>query len=158
MVNECADRRRTQRRSDIRGVDFSPRRIAVIEERLSWWSAAGTWSRSCLRKFCRTTKPLDDQSDLESQFRTRTGVVKCLPNVQSQSVPLISAMSITCMAAIERGIIIREGIIYVSPDASSAKLSNIGRGREVAIVERSPGWLNVVGTVETDPDRKPNAT
>ncbi len=58
------------------------------------------------------------------------------------------------MAAIERGIIIREGIIYVSPDTSSAKLSNISRGREVAIVEHSPGWLNVVGTVETDPDQE----
>ncbi len=67
---------------------------------------------------------------------------------------LVVAMSIACVAAIERGIIIREGIIYVSPDPSSAKLSNIGRGREVAIVERSPGWLNVVGTVETDPEQE----
>ena len=28
---------------------------------------------------------------------------------------------------------LREGIIYISPDTSSAKLSNIGRGREVAV-------------------------
>ncbi|HEY4930505.1 MAG TPA: hypothetical protein VII23_02955 [Terriglobales bacterium] len=67
---------------------------------------------------------------------------------------LVFAMSMVCMAGIERGIIIREGIIYVAPDASSAKLSNIGRGREVAIVERSPGWLNVVGTVENDPEQE----
>ena len=67
---------------------------------------------------------------------------------------LIAAMSVAGMAAIDRGIIIREGIIYVSPDPSSAKLSNIGRGREVAIVERSPGWMNVVGTVETDPEQE----
>ena len=67
---------------------------------------------------------------------------------------LVSAMSMACMAAIERGIIIREGIIYVAPDPSSAKLSNIGRGREVAIIERSPGWANVVGTVDTDPDQE----
>ena len=67
---------------------------------------------------------------------------------------LVAAMSSACLAAIERGIIIREGIIYVSPDPSSAKLSNIGRGREVAVIERSPGWANVVGTVETDPDQE----
>jgi len=67
---------------------------------------------------------------------------------------LVSAMPIACMAALERGIIIREGIIYVAPDPSSAKLSNIGRGREVAIIERSPGWANVVGTVDTDPDQE----
>src|SRR5271165_310999 len=66
----------------------------------------------------------------------------------------VAAMSIACMAAIERGIIIREGIIYVSPDPTSAKLSNVSRGREVAVIERSPGWANVVATVETDPDQE----
>jgi len=50
--------------------------------------------------------------------------------------------------ATERGIMLREGIIYISPDTSSAKLSNIGRGREVAVIERTPGWVHVVGTVD----------
>ena len=63
-------------------------------------------------------------------------------------------MSVAGMAAIERGIIIREAIIYVAPDASSAKLSNVSRGREVAVTERSPGWANVVATVEVDPDQE----
>jgi outer membrane protein assembly factor BamD (BamD/ComL family) len=67
---------------------------------------------------------------------------------------LVSMLSIAGMAAIERGIIIREAIIYVAPDPASAKLSNVGRGREVAVVERSPGWANVVATVETDPDQE----
>lgn len=48
----------------------------------------------------------------------------------------------------ERGIMVREGTIYISPDASSSKLSDISRGREVAIVEHGHGWLNVVGTVD----------
>jgi outer membrane protein assembly factor BamD (BamD/ComL family) len=51
-------------------------------------------------------------------------------------------------AATERGVMIRQGVIYISPDASSAKISDIGRGREVAIVEHGHGWLNVVGTVD----------
>lgn len=67
---------------------------------------------------------------------------------------VVAAMPVAGMAAIERGVIIREAIIYVAPDASSAKLSNVGRGREVAVVERSPGWANVVATVETDPDQE----
>ncbi len=48
----------------------------------------------------------------------------------------------------ERGVMIREGVIYISPDISSAKISDIGRGREVAVIERTPGWVNVVGTVD----------
>ncbi len=54
--------------------------------------------------------------------------------------------------AIERGIMIRQGEIYVNPSTDSAKLSDIGRGREVAILERTPGWVNVVGTVAVSPD------
>ena len=64
------------------------------------------------------------------------------------------AFSCCAMAAIERGVIIREAVIYIAPDASSAKLSNVGRGREVAVIERSSGWANVVATVETDPDQE----
>ena len=50
--------------------------------------------------------------------------------------------------ATERGIMLREGVIYISPDTSSQKLSNIGRGREVAVIERTPGWVHAVGTVD----------
>ena len=40
-----------------------------------------------------------------------------------------------------RGIMVREGVIYVNPSTDSAKLSNITRGREVAILEHTPGWV-----------------
>ena len=50
--------------------------------------------------------------------------------------------------ATERGLMLREGIIYISPDTSSAKLSNIGRGREVSVIEHTPGWVHAVGTVD----------
>jgi len=50
--------------------------------------------------------------------------------------------------AAERGVMLREGVIYISPDTSSAKLSNIGRGREVTVLERTPVWVHVVGTVD----------
>ena len=57
-------------------------------------------------------------------------------------------LSSTLAIATERGIMLREGVIYISPDTSSAKLSNIGRGREVAVLDRTPGWVHVVGTVD----------
>ena len=50
--------------------------------------------------------------------------------------------------AAEHGVMLRDGVIYISPDTSSAKLSNISRGREVAVIERTPGWVHVVGTVD----------
>ncbi len=65
---------------------------------------------------------------------------------------------VLCLSAFatERGIMLREGTIYISPDTSSAKLANIGRGREVAIIERTPGWVHGVGTVQpsVDPDNE----
>jgi hypothetical protein len=67
---------------------------------------------------------------------------------------LSAALPVGTLAALERGVIIREAVIYVAPDASAAKLSSVGRGREVAVVERSPGWANVVATVETDPEQE----
>ena len=41
----------------------------------------------------------------------------------------IEVFPIAAMAVVERGIIIREAVIYVAPDASSAKLSNVKIGR-----------------------------
>ena len=64
---------------------------------------------------------------------------------------VVAFLSLSAFAT-ERGIMMREAVIYISPDTSSAKLSNIGRGREVAVLEHTPGWVNVVGTVETSPD------
>ncbi len=67
--------------------------------------------------------------------------------------PVLALFSIAVPgAAVKRGIMITPGTIYVSPSADSAKLSDIGRGREVAVTERTPNWLNVVGTVEVSPD------
>ena len=69
-------------------------------------------------------------------------------------IALAIATSLAAMAAIERGVIIREAIIYVAPDDSAAKLSNVGRGREVAVIEHANGWANVVATVDVDPDQE----
>jgi hypothetical protein len=49
--------------------------------------------------------------------------------------------------AYERCVIMREGVIYVQPDSSSAKLSDIARGRELTVLDRSSQWAHVTATV-----------
>src|SRR5712692_448738 len=50
-------------------------------------------------------------------------------------------------AEYKRGAMVRAGMIYISPDRSSAKLSDIERGREVVILETSREWLHVEANV-----------
>ena len=58
-------------------------------------------------------------------------------------ISLLLASTFAFAAVGPRGVTIREGVIYISPDTNSAKLSNISRGREVVVLERSPGWVHV---------------
>jgi len=40
-------------------------------------------------------------------------------------------------AAADHGSIVREAIIYISPDSSAAKLAQVERGRELVLLDRS---------------------
>jgi hypothetical protein len=63
-------------------------------------------------------------------------------------LPLLLLATIACFAAdYQRCVIIREGVIYVQPDTSTAKLSNITRGHELTVLERANGWAHVTATV-----------
>src|SRR5580698_6560429 len=46
-------------------------------------------------------------------------------------------------AAVIRGALMRVATIYVAPDATSAKLGEIERGREVVVMQNSRDWINV---------------
>jgi hypothetical protein len=46
-------------------------------------------------------------------------------------------------AAAEHGTIVREAIVYISPDSSSAKLAQAERGREVVLLDKSRNWVHV---------------
>jgi hypothetical protein len=50
--------------------------------------------------------------------------------------------------AMERCVIMREAVIYVQPDTTAAKLSNITRGRELTVLEHSNNWAHVTATVQ----------
>jgi hypothetical protein len=55
-------------------------------------------------------------------------------------------------AAVERALPVREAVLYVAPDVTSAKLGKVERGRELAILEKSPGWLHVLASVTPERD------
>ena len=50
------------------------------------------------------------------------------------------------------GIMVRVAQIYVTPSASSAKLGEIGRGREVAVLDQSREWVQVLASVTQEKD------
>ena len=53
-----------------------------------------------------------------------------------------AAMSASAVAA-ERASVVREAVIYLSPDASSSKLANVERGRELIVLENIRNWIHV---------------
>jgi len=46
--------------------------------------------------------------------------------------------------AADRGVLIRETNIYISPDPTSAKLVTAERGRDLAVLDKTTGWLHVI--------------
>ncbi len=73
----------------------------------------------------------------------------------TNTLPLIAAIllfSACAFAAAERGIMVREAEIYLSPDTNSQKMAQIGRGREVAVMERSPQWAKVYASITPEQD------
>src|SRR6185437_15188951 len=61
-------------------------------------------------------------------------------------IAVIFALPFSAYAAeqtTQRGVMIRQASIYISPDRNAAKLAQIERGREVAIIEHSNQWLHV---------------
>jgi len=57
--------------------------------------------------------------------------------------PFLFMTATSPAVAAERGTIIREAIVYISPDSSSAKLGQAERGRELVLLERSRNWVHV---------------
>ncbi len=47
------------------------------------------------------------------------------------------------LAAADHGTIVREAVIYLSPDSSSHKLADAERGREIVLLDRSRNWISV---------------
>jgi hypothetical protein len=71
--------------------------------------------------------------------------MKLKPSVLIIVIILIAA---AFAQAAEHGVMVRESAIFLAPDKATQKLANIGRGREVAVLERTKGWAHVLATVD----------
>lgn len=58
-------------------------------------------------------------------------------------VPLLLIVMSSPVVAADRGTIIREAVIYISPDSTSSKLAHAERGREIVLLDRSRNWVHV---------------
>jgi outer membrane protein assembly factor BamD (BamD/ComL family) len=76
-------------------------------------------------------------------MRTFTARILCIAGL----LLLVIGASVTNAAEYQRGAMMRVGQLYISPDPTSAKLSDIERGREVVILETSREWLHVTANV-----------
>jgi len=47
------------------------------------------------------------------------------------------------LLAADRGTLVREAVIYISPDPTSNKLAQVERGRELILLDKSRNWLHV---------------
>jgi hypothetical protein len=59
------------------------------------------------------------------------------------------------LLAADRGSLVREAVLYLSPDTSASKLAQVERGRELILLDRGQGWLHVEAMVGSDKSRDP---
>ena len=95
--------------------------------------------------------PASDSAHLTSQAQhanldpeTKTPL-KPMPKLVQKLVQLtlLILLGNSLLFAAERGSLIREAVIYLSPDTTSSKLGQVERGRELILLDRSPKWLHV---------------
>jgi outer membrane protein assembly factor BamD (BamD/ComL family) len=60
------------------------------------------------------------------------------------------ALGNSLLLAADRGTLVREAVIYLSPDTSSNKLGDVQRGRELILLEKSRNWLHVEALLGTN--------
>lgn len=65
------------------------------------------------------------------------------PLLSALLLPVLLMLSNAPLFAADRGTIVREAVIYISPDSSSHKLAQAERGREIILLDKSRNWLHV---------------
>jgi outer membrane protein assembly factor BamD (BamD/ComL family) len=65
------------------------------------------------------------------------------PTIKIFCLIALMVLGNSLLLAADRGTLVREAVIYLSPDTSSNKLAEVERGRELILLERSPKWLHV---------------
>jgi outer membrane protein assembly factor BamD (BamD/ComL family) len=55
----------------------------------------------------------------------------------------LMAVGKSVLLAADRGTLVRDAVIYLSPDTTSNKLAQVERGRELILLDKSHNWLHV---------------
>jgi hypothetical protein len=83
----------------------------------------------------RARRPRADRREADATLLGRLLLVDCV-------LALLLALPATA-ADYQRGTVVRVAQVYLSPDASSAKLAEMDRGREIIVLETSREWAHV---------------
>ena len=59
------------------------------------------------------------------------------------------------LRAADRGTLVREAVLYLSPDTTSSKLGQVERGRELILLDKSSNWLHVEALLGSSLARDP---
>ena len=59
------------------------------------------------------------------------------------------------LLAADRGTLVREAVIYLSPDTTSSKLGQVERGQELILLDKSRNWLHVEALLGSSLARDP---
>jgi outer membrane protein assembly factor BamD (BamD/ComL family) len=72
-------------------------------------------------------------------------------------LPLIALIVLgnSLLLAADRGTLVREAVIYLSPDTTSSKLGQAERGRELILLDKSHNWLHVEALLGSALSRDP---
>jgi outer membrane protein assembly factor BamD (BamD/ComL family) len=105
----------------------------------------------CLNVFTESYLPGTSISGKCAGSAHLTLLVPRNPEINTTVKPTTRLLSLTALLlvgssllhAAESGTLIREAIIYLSPDTASNKLGQVERGRELILLDRSPKWLHV---------------
>jgi outer membrane protein assembly factor BamD (BamD/ComL family) len=76
------------------------------------------------------------------------------PTLKLPSLILLLVLGNSLLLAADRGTLVREAILYLSPDPTSSKLAQVERGRELILLDKSHDWLHVealLGSPNRDP-------
>ncbi len=65
------------------------------------------------------------------------------PITKHLHLAILIMLANSLLLAADRGTLIREAIIYISPDTTSSKLGQVERGRELILLDKSHEWLHV---------------
>jgi len=82
----------------------------------------------------------------------------CCEGVVKRIFKFVAIAALLCLSsfalAAERGTLVREAVIYLSPDSNSTKMGRGERGHELVLLDRGRGWLHVEAMLS--PERTPD--